>query len=51
MGKGYFAGVGNVPSAEDIAANWDTIHSDAGYVIPDSIAIEMKTLLEAFKGE
>ena len=51
MGKGYFAGIGQVPSAEEIAANWDTIHSDEGYVIPDSIGIEMKTLLEAFKGE
>ena len=51
MGKGYFAGIGKVPTAEEIAANWDTIHSDEGYVIPDSIGIEMKTLLEAFKGE
>jgi NAD(P)-dependent dehydrogenase (short-subunit alcohol dehydrogenase family) len=51
LGKGYFSGLGVVPTAEDIAANWDAIHSDAGYVIPDSIAIEMKTLLEAFKGE
>jgi NAD(P)-dependent dehydrogenase (short-subunit alcohol dehydrogenase family) len=51
LGKGYFSGLGVVPTAEDIAANWDAIHSDADYVIPDSIAIEMKTLLEAFKGE
>jgi len=51
MGKGYFSGVGVVPSAEDIAANWDAINSDADYVIPDSIAIEMKSLLDAFKGE
>jgi NAD(P)-dependent dehydrogenase (short-subunit alcohol dehydrogenase family) len=51
LGKGYFAGLGVVPTAEDIAANWDTIHSDDGYVIPDSIAIEMQTLIAAFKGE
>ena len=51
LGKGWFSGLGVVPSAEDIAANWNTIHSDEGYVIPDSIAIEMQTLLAAFKGE
>jgi len=49
MGKGWFAGVGASPSVEEIAANWDAIHSDADYVIPDSIGGEMKALVEAFK--
>lgn len=50
MAKGWFAGTGAVPSAEEVAAHWDQIHSDADYEIPDSIAGEMKALLEAFKG-
>ena len=51
MGQGHFFGTGAVPSVEDIAANWETIHSDANYEIPDSIASEMKALLAAFKSE
>lgn len=51
MAKGKFFGAGATPSAEEIAANWDTIHSDADFEIPDSIASEMKALLEAFKSE
>ena len=50
MGQGWIKGVGAEASVEEIAANWDAIHSDANYVIPDSIADEMKALLEAFKG-
>ena len=50
MGKGWFNGVGKAASVEEIASNWDAIHSDADYVIPDSIAEEMKALIEAFKG-
>ncbi len=49
MAKGWFAGTGATPSAEEIAAHWDTIHSDSDYEIPDSIAGEMKALVEAFK--
>ncbi|MFK7896516.1 MAG: SDR family oxidoreductase [Myxococcota bacterium] len=50
MGEGYFAGMGVAPSAEDIAANWDQIHTDKNYTIPDSIAAEMEALVKAFKG-
>ncbi len=50
MGQGYFAGAGATPSAEDVAANWEQIHSDKGYTIPDSIAAEMQALVAAFKG-
>jgi NAD(P)-dependent dehydrogenase (short-subunit alcohol dehydrogenase family) len=50
MAKGWFAGTGATPSVEEVAAHWDTIHSDADYEIPDSIAGEMKALIEAFKG-
>jgi NAD(P)-dependent dehydrogenase (short-subunit alcohol dehydrogenase family) len=51
MAPGWFAGVGNVPSAEEIAANLGQINSPEGYIIPDSIAAELQTLLAAFKGE
>ena len=42
MAKGHFAGVGATPSVEEIAANWDAIHSPEDFEIPDSIASEMK---------
>ena len=51
VAEGWFAGQGSTPTAEDIAANWSTIDSDAGYVIPDSIGHEISSLLAAFKGE
>jgi len=51
MAPGWFAGVGEIPTAEDIAANLGKINSDEGYIIPDSIAAEMQTLMAAFKGE
>jgi len=50
MAKGWFAGNGASVSAEDVAANWGTIHSDADYTIPDSIAAEMQALMAAIKG-
>ena len=50
MAEGWFNGVGQPATVEEIAANWDAIHSDAGYIIPDSIAEEMKALIAAFKG-
>ena len=49
MGQGWVKGPGQAASVEEIAANWDTIHSDANYTIPDSIAGEMTALLEALK--
>ena len=51
MAKGWFAGNGVGVSAEDVAAQWNTIHSDANYTIPDSIAAEMQALMAAVKGE
>ena len=51
MAPGWFAGVGEIPTAEDIAANLGQINSEEGYIIPDSIAAEMQTLMAAFKGE
>ncbi len=49
MGQGWVKGPGQAASVEEIAANWDAIHSDANYTIPDSIAGEMKALVEALK--
>ena len=51
MAPGWFAGVGEIPTAEEIAANLGQINSEEGYIIPDSIAAEMQTLMAAFKGE
>ena len=51
MAPGWFAGVGEIPTAEEIAANLGKINSEEGYIIPDSIAAEMQTLMAAFKGE
>jgi len=50
MAQGWFKGAGQPATVEEIAANWDTIHSEDGYIVPDSIAEEMKGLLAAFKG-
>ena len=50
MAKGHFFGVGAAPSAEEIQAEWNTINSTGDFEIPESIAGEMKALLEAFKG-
>jgi len=49
VAPGYFAGQGSTPTAEEIQANWDTINSDEGYVIPDGIGHEITSLLAAFK--
>jgi NAD(P)-dependent dehydrogenase (short-subunit alcohol dehydrogenase family) len=50
MGQGWLKGVGKPASVEDVASHWDKINSVDGYVIPDSIADEMKALIAAFKG-
>jgi len=49
MGQGWFKGVGEPATVEEIASNWDAIQSEEGYIVPGSIAEEMKALLEAFK--
>ncbi|MEE8166403.1 MAG: SDR family oxidoreductase [Myxococcota bacterium] len=49
MGQGWVKGPGQAASVEEIAANWDAIHSDANYTIPESIAGEMRALVEALK--
>jgi NAD(P)-dependent dehydrogenase (short-subunit alcohol dehydrogenase family) len=50
MGQGWVKGPGQAASVEEIAANWEAIHSDANYTIPDSISGEMTALAEALKG-
>lgn len=49
MAPGWFAGKGVIPSAEEIQSNFEQIHSDEDFIIPDSIAAELTTLLERFK--
>ncbi|MCU0667741.1 MAG: SDR family oxidoreductase [Myxococcota bacterium] len=46
--KGWFAGKGAKPSAEQVRDNMARIRDTEGYLIPDSIADEMKEMLKAF---
>jgi hypothetical protein len=45
---GWFAGKGGKPSAEQVRDHMDKIRDPQGYIIPDSIADEMKAMLAAF---
>ena len=47
---GWFAGKGGKPSAEQVRDQMGKIRDTAGYIIPDSIADEMKAMLAMFKG-
>ena len=49
MGEGWTAPKGSDATAEDIAANLDAVRSTDNFVIPDSIAGEMKAAMEALK--
>jgi NAD(P)-dependent dehydrogenase (short-subunit alcohol dehydrogenase family) len=49
LAPGWFAGNGAEPSAEDIAAHIEDIRKQDGYIVPDSIADELKGLLPLFK--
>ena len=46
--KGWFAGKGAKPSAEQVRDNMARIRDTEGYLIPESIADEMKEMLKAF---
>jgi NAD(P)-dependent dehydrogenase (short-subunit alcohol dehydrogenase family) len=39
-----------VPSVEELAANFETVRAEQGYIVPGSIADEMKLLAESLKG-
>lgn len=45
---GWFAGKGGKPSAEQVRDQMGKIRDPEGYIIPDSIADEMKAMLAAF---
>jgi NAD(P)-dependent dehydrogenase (short-subunit alcohol dehydrogenase family) len=47
---GWFAGKGGKPSAEQVRDQMGKIRDTEGYIIPDSIADEMKAMLAAFNG-
>ncbi len=49
MAPGWVAPKGTVPSVEDIRDHIDQIREPAGYVIPASIADEMKAIAESLK--
>ncbi|MCH7708155.1 MAG: SDR family oxidoreductase [Myxococcales bacterium] len=50
MGPGWVAPKGQIPSAEEIRDHLDAIRDLEGYIIPSSIADEMKAVGEALKG-
>jgi NAD(P)-dependent dehydrogenase (short-subunit alcohol dehydrogenase family) len=50
MGEGWVKGPGQAATAEEIASNWDAIKSVENFVIPDSIADELKALMKAMEG-
>jgi NAD(P)-dependent dehydrogenase (short-subunit alcohol dehydrogenase family) len=47
---GWVKGAGAKASAEEIQAHIEDIRNPEGYIIPSSIADEMKVMMEAFKG-
>jgi hypothetical protein len=47
---GWFAGKGAKPSPEGVRDHMDRIREPQGYVIPDSIADEMKIMLQQLQG-
>jgi len=50
VNQGWFAGKGEVPSVEDLAANLDTIRDVSEYMIPNSNNEEMTLLFQALQG-
>lgn len=50
LAPGWSAGVDAKPSVEEVAANMDQIRNTDGYIIPASIADEMKAIVEMMKG-
>jgi len=49
LADGWYAGSGNVPSAEDISANLETIEDRTSYIVPSSTTDEIVALAERFK--
>ena len=50
LADGWYAGSGNVPTAEDISSNLDTIEDRTSYIVPASTTDEIVALSERFKG-
>jgi NAD(P)-dependent dehydrogenase (short-subunit alcohol dehydrogenase family) len=50
LAKGWFAGPGNPPSAEDIVAHWDDIEDQDGYLVPMGASDELQQLLPLLQG-
>jgi NAD(P)-dependent dehydrogenase (short-subunit alcohol dehydrogenase family) len=48
--QGWFAGKAARPSPEQVRDHMDEIRDTNGYIIPDSVADELKLLMEKFKG-
>ena len=49
--QGWYAGKSAVPSPEEIRDHVDEIRDETGYVVPESIAEEMKILLDCFNNK
>jgi NAD(P)-dependent dehydrogenase (short-subunit alcohol dehydrogenase family) len=50
LADGWYAGQGNVPTAEDISANLETIEDRSSYIVPSSTTDEIVALSERFQG-
>jgi hypothetical protein len=48
LAQGWFAGKGVAVTAEDIAAHYDEITEEAGYIVPQSTQDEVVALLGLF---
>lgn len=50
LARGWFAGLGERPSCDDIAANLDTIRDAEGHIVPMSVMDEFQLVAEMLKG-
>lgn len=46
---GWSAGAGSRPSVEEVAAHFDEIRDEAGYIVPTSVADELKLMMQALR--
>ena len=50
LAPGWFAGKGATPTAEDVAANWEQIEAQEGYIVPTASSDEIQGLMTTLAG-
>ncbi len=50
LAPGWFAGKGANPTAEDVAANWEQIEAQEGYIVPTASSDEIQGLMSTLAG-